>query len=170
MKAILAKESENVSIEFDNRVARFSLPEFRMVCRLIDGRYPNYNSVIPQNNPHLLTIDRATLLTALRRVAIFSPASSGLVKLRIQQNQLSIFSQDKDFSVSAKESMTCQYEGVPMSIGFKSSFLIDILNSIPSQEITIKLADPARAGVFVPSVQEENENLLMLLMPMVLND
>ena len=74
------------------------------------------------------------------------------------------------FSVSAKESMTCQYEGVPMSIGFKSSFLIDILNSIPSQEITIKLADPARAGVFVPSVQEENENLLMLLMPMVLND
>lgn len=170
MKAILAKESENVSIEFDNRVARFSLLEFRMVCRLIDGRYPNYNSVIPQNNPHLLTIDRITLVNALRRVAIFSPASSGLVKLRIQQNQLSIFSQDKDFSVSAKESMTCQYEGVPMSIGFKSSFLIDILNSIPSQEITIKLADPARAGVFVPTVQEENENLLMLLMPMVLND
>ena len=170
LKAILAKESDNVSIEFDSRVARFSLPEFRMVCRLIDGRYPNYNSVIPQNNPHLLTIDRITLVNALRRVAIFSPASSGLVKLRIQQNQLSIFSQDKDFSVSAKESMTCQYEGVPMSIGFKSSFLIDILNSIPSQEITIKLADPARAGVFVPTVQEENENLLMLLMPMVLND
>ena len=169
-RSLISKEAENITIEFDSRIARFSLPEFRMVCRLIDGRYPNYGSVIPQNNPHRLLIDRQSLLTALRRVSVFSPASSGLVKLHIEKDNVDISAQDIDFSTSAKESMACQYEGVAMSIGFKAAFLIDILNNIPSQEITVQLADPSRAGVIVPSEQAEGENLLMLLMPMVLND
>ena len=169
-RSLISKEAESITIEFDSRIARFSLPEFRMVCRLIDGRYPNYGSVIPQNNPHRLIVDRQSLLTALRRVSVFSPASSGLVKLHIEKNNVDISAQDIDFSTSAKESMACQYEGVPMSIGFKATFLIDILNNIPSQEITVQLADPSRAGVVVPSEQAEGENLLMLLMPMVLND
>ncbi len=169
-RSLISKEAESITIEFDSRIARFSLPEFRMVCRLIDGRYPNYGSVIPQNNPHRLLIDRQSLLTALRRVSVFSPASSGLVKLHIEKDNVDISAQDIDFSTSAKESMACQYEGVAMSIGFKAAFLIDILNNIPSQEITVQLADPSRAGVIVPSEQAEGENLLMLLMPMVLND
>ena len=100
----------------------------------------------------------------------FSPASSGLIKLRIEKDKVDISAQDIDFSTSAKESLACQYEGTNMSIGFKAGFLIDILNNIPSQEITIQLADPSRAGVIVPTEQAEGENLLMLLMPMVLND
>ncbi len=169
-RSLISKEAETITIEFDSRIARFSLPEFRMVCRLIDGRYPNYGSVIPQNNPHHLIIDRQTLVTALRRVSVFSPASSGLIKLRIEKDKVDISAQDIDFSTSAKESLACQYEGTNMSIGFKAGFLIDILNNIPSQEITLQLADPSRAGVIVPTEQAEGENLLMLLMPMVLND
>ena len=170
LRSLIAKDVETVAIEFDNRIARFSMGDFRMVCRLIDGRYPNYNSVIPQNNPHRLNLDRQTLINTLRRVSIFSPASSGLIKLRIEKDSVDVSAQDIDFSTSAKESIPCQYDGVPMSIGFKAGFLIDILNNTPGQEITIQLADPSRAGVVVPSQQNEGENLLMLLMPMVLNE
>lgn len=170
LRTILAKDNAGVTIEFDNRIARFSMADFSMVCRLIDGRYPNYNSVIPQNNPHRLTLDRQTLLNALRRVSVFSPASSGLIKLKIDRDSVDISTQDIDFSTSAKESVVCQYEGVPMSIGFKAGFLIDILNNTPGQDIIFQLADPSRAGVVVPAQQNEGESLLMLLMPMVLND
>lgn len=169
-RSLIGKDAENITVAFDSRTAHFSLPEFRMVCRLIDGRYPNYGSVIPQNNPHRLIIDRQTLVTALRRVSVFSPASSGLIKLRIEKDKVDISAQDIDFSTSAKESLACQYDGVPMSIGFKAAFLIDILNNMPGQDITIQLADPSRAGVIVPNEQTEGKSLLMLLMPMVLND
>lgn len=170
IKSLLSKESNQVTIEFDSRVVRFNLTDFRMVCRHIDGRYPNYNSVIPKNNPHSLTIDRLTMLNALRRISIFSPASTGLLKIRIQQDQLTAYAQDNDFSTSAKETLPCQYDGPAMSIGFKSSFLIDIFSNIQSQEITFKVADPARATLFVPTIQTEDTDLVMLLMPMVLND
>lgn len=170
LRSILSKDSVAVTVEFDSRIARFSMPEFSMVCRLIDGRYPNYNSVIPQNNPHRLTLDRQTLVNALRRVSVFCSAASGLIKLKIDSDSVDISAQDIDFSTSAKETVVCQYEGVPMSIGFKASFLIDILNNTPGQDIIFQLADPSRAGVIVPAQQNEGENLLMLLMPMVLND
>ena len=171
LRSLLSKDgSENVSVEFDSRIARFSMPEFSMVCRLIDGRYPNYVSVIPQNNPHHLTIDRQAMLNALRRVSVFSQAASELIKFKIDRDSVDISAQDIDFSTSAKESIVCQYDGVPMSIGFKASFLIDILNNTPGQEVIFQLADPSRAGVIVPAQQNEGESLLMLLMPMVLND
>lgn len=166
----LAGNEGDVTISFDNRCAMLSMADYRMICRLIEGRYPNYNSVIPANNPHKLLIDRATLISGLKRVSVFSPASSGLIRLRIKDNQLTISAQDLDFSTSATETMNCEYDGAPMSIGFKAGFLIDILNNMPGQEIIFKLADPSRAGVVVPSEQDENDDLLMLLMPMVLND
>jgi DNA polymerase-3 subunit beta len=159
-----------VTIEFDERNAVFTLESYRMVCRLIEGRYPNYNSVIPQNNPYKVTVDRLQLLGALRRVSIFSSQASSLIKLRMQENLIVISAQDIDFSTSAEETLVCQYAGNPMSIGFKSTFLIDILNNISADEIVIELADPSRAGVIIPVEQEENEDLLMLLMPMMLND
>lgn len=170
LKNLLTKEQNSVVIEFDDRNAVFMLEEYHMVCRLIEGRYPNYNSVIPQNNPHKLIVDRQQLLGALRRVAIFSSQSSSLIKLHMQGNLLVISAQDVDFSTSAEESLMCQYEGTPMSIGFKSTFLIDILNNIAADEVVVELADPSRAGVVLPAEQEENEDLLMLLMPMMLND
>lgn len=170
LKSLLPREQGMVTIEFDERSAVYTLDNYRMVCRLIEGRYPNYNSVIPQNNPHNVTVDHAQLLGALRRVSIFSSQASSLIKLRVQENQMIISAQDIDFSTSAEESLICQYAGAAMSIGFKATFLIDILNNISANEIIIQLADPSRAGVIVPAEQAENEELLMLLMPMMLND
>ncbi len=170
LKNILTKEENSVSIDFDERNAVITLAKYRMVCRLIEGRYPNYNSVIPQNNPYKITIDRAVLLSALRRVSVFSSQSSSLVKLRLEASKLIISTQDIDFSTSAEETLSCLYEGTPMSIGFKAPFLIDILNNTPGQDVVIELADPSRAGVIVPAEQEEETNLVMLLMPMMLND
>ncbi len=170
LKNLLPKEAGRVKIEFDERNAMFTMENYRMVCRLIEGRYPNYNSVIPQNNPHKVTVDRQQLIGALRRVSIFSSQASSLIKLRVQENQMVISAQDIDFSTSAEETQVCQYDGNPMSIGFKSTFLIDILNNISSDEVIIELADPSRAGVIIPVEQAQEEDLLMLLMPMMLND
>ena len=170
LKNLLPKEQGDVQIDFDDRNATFTLENYSMICRLIEGRYPNYNSVIPQDNPHKATIDRMMLISALRRVSVFSSQASSLIKLRLSENQIQISAQDIDFSTSAEETLTCQYTGSPMSIGFKSTFLIDILNNISAQEILFELADPSRAGVIVPVEQEEKEDLLMLLMPMMLND
>ncbi|MBQ8502421.1 MAG: DNA polymerase III subunit beta [Bacteroides sp.] len=170
VKNLLPKEQGQVTVEFDERNAVFTLENYRMVCRLIEGRYPNYNSVIPQNNPYKVTVDRLQLIGALRRVSIFSSQASSLIKLRMGDNKIVISAQDIDFSTSAEETLVCQYAGNPMNIGFKSTFLIDILNNISAEEVIIELADPSRAGVIIPVEQEENEDLLMLLMPMMLND
>ena len=170
LKNLLAKESGNETmIEFDDRFAVFALENYKLVCRLIEGRYPNYNSVIPQNNPRKITVDRAAMLGALRRVALFSSQVS-LVKLHIQDGNMVISAQNNDFSTFAEESLVCSYDGAPMNIGFSASFLIDILNNIPGTDVVIELADPSRAGVMFPAEQQENQELLMLLMPMMLTD
>ena len=170
LKNLLPKEQGDVQLKFNERNAYITMESSRLICRLIEGRYPNYNSVIPQNNPHRAIIDRALFISALRRVSVFSSQSSSLIKLSLSENQMKISAQDIDFSTSAEETLVCQYAGNPMSIGFKSTFLIDILNNISADEIVIELADPSRAGVIIPVEQEENEDLLMLLMPMMLND
>lgn len=170
LKNLLPKEEGDVRIGFDDRNANFTTDNYHMVCRLIEGRFPNYNSVIPQNNPHRATIDRASFISALRRVSVFSSQASSLIKLSLSQDLMTISAQDIDFSTSAEEKIICQYDGNPMSIGFNSNFLIDILNNIVGTNIIIELADPSRAGVIVPEEQAENEDQLMLLMPMMLND
>ena len=170
LKNILGKEQGDVNIDFDDRYASVSLSNYRMVCRLIEGRYPNYNAVIPQNNPYKATIDRIGFLSALRRVSVFSSASSSLIKVRLLSNEIIVSAQDIDFSTSAEEKLVCSYEGEPMSIGFKATFLIDILNNLSGQDIIMELADPSRAGVITPVEQPEMEEVLMLLMPMMLND
>lgn len=170
LKNLLGKEHHTVTIRFNERNAEFLMEGSRMVCRLIEGKYPNYNSVIPQDNPNCVTVDRGVMLSALRRVTIFSNPTSTLVKLNMNTNQMTISSQDIDFSMSAEETLVCDYTGIPMSIGFKGTFLVDILNNLSSENVIIKLADPSRAGVIVPAEQPENENILMLLMPMMLSD
>lgn len=170
LKDILAKESGDAIVRFDDRNARVELENYVLSCRLIEGRYPNYNSVIPQDNPFRVTVDRVTLIGALRRVLVFASTATSLVKLRVDQNDLTVSTQDIDFSTSAEEHVLCDYSGTAMSIGFKGPFLVDILNSMSSQEVVLELADPSRAGVIVPEEQEEQEDLLMLLMPMMLNE
>lgn len=170
LKDILAKENGDATVRFDDRNARFELENYTLNCRLIEGRYPNYNSVIPQDNPFRVSVDRVTLIGALRRVLVFASTATSLVKLRVDQNDLTVSTQDIDFSTSAEEHVLCDYSGTAMSIGFKGPFLVDILNSMSSQEVVLELADPSRAGVIVPAEQEEQEDLLMLLMPMMLNE
>ena len=170
LKNILSKEPDDITLKFNNRNAYITMESSKLICRLIEGRYPNYNSVIPQNNPYRLTIDRITLISALKRVLIFSNQSSSLIKLHLENNQLLVSGQDIDYSTSAEEHVPCSYEGDPMNIGFNGTFLIDILNNIGGENVIIELADRSRPGVIVPAEQEENEDLLMLLMPMMLND
>lgn len=170
LKAILPKEENDVLIEFDDKNAFFTLSNYKLVSRLVEGNYPSYNSVIPTNNPNKLTIDRLELYNALKRVALFSNQASNLVKLDLKGNQLNVSAQDIDFSISANERLNCQYEGDDMEIGFKSSFLIEILSNIASTDVLVELSDPSRAGILFP-VEKENddEDVLMLLMPMMIN-
>ena len=157
-------------VSFDDKNACFTLSNFVLNCRLIEGRYPNYASVIPQNNPNRLIIDRALFTNVLRRVSVFSNQASNLVKLQLSENQIVVSAQDIDFSTSAEESISCSYSGDSMGIGFKSVYLIEILNNISSQEVSIELSDPSRAGLILPIENQPNEDLLMLLMPMMLTD
>ncbi|MCL1937668.1 MAG: DNA polymerase III subunit beta [Candidatus Azobacteroides sp.] len=168
LKTILPREEGEVKIGFDASNAYFEMPHFTVVCRLIEGRYPKYNSVIPQDNPYRLTIDRVLFLNALKRVSVFSNPGSNLIKLFISPDNIFISAQDIDFSTSAEETIACVYDGTAMSIGFKGSSLIEILNNIPSTEVTLVLADPSRAALVLPVENEENEDLLMLLIPMML--
>ena len=170
LKNILSKNTDNVVVTFDENNAYFKTPMFEMVCRLIEGRYPNYEAVIPTENPNTATIDRLSFMTALKRVSVFSSQASGLVKVELLENEMVVSAQDIDFSTSAEEKIVCQYTSSPLSIGFKASYLIDILANISSVNVVLRLADSTRAGVLVPAENEENEDLLMLLMPMMLND
>ncbi len=170
LKNILPRESGVVSVEFDDRNAFFTLADYKVVCRLVEGNYPNYNSVIPKNNPRKVRIDRLEFYNILRRVSVFSNQASNLVKLQFSPNQITVSAQDIDFSISAYERHKCLYEGDDMEIGFKSVFLLEILSNIASQDVVIELADPTRAGLFLPAeTANEDEDLLMLLMPMMIN-
>jgi DNA polymerase III subunit beta len=168
LKNILPKESGSVLVEFDKKNAHFTLPNYTMVCRLVEGVYPNYNSVIPVNNPNEMTIDRVEFYNSLRRVAPFANQASNLVKLSLTGNNLMVSAQDLDFSISAYERAKCQYEGEAMDIGFKSTFLIEILSNLSASEIKMSLSDPSRAGLLFPMTKEsEDEDVLMLIMPMM---
>ena len=170
LKNILPKEEGVVSVEVDDKNAFFCLSSYQVVCRLVEGNYPNYNSVIPRNNPRKITIDRVELHNTLKRVAVFSNQASNLVKLQMTGNQIMVSAQDIDFSISAYERIKCQYDSDDIEIGFKSVFLLEILANLGSEEVMIELADPTKAGLFLPaSTESESEDLLMLLMPMMIN-
>ncbi len=169
LKNILSKDGDDAIIKFDDRSAEIQFTDGVMRCRLIDGRYPNYNSVIP-NNPNEVTVDRRGLQSALRRVLPFASESSQLIRFHIESGRFEVSSEDIDFSTSAKEQLSCEYNGSPISIGFKGSSLMEILSNLTSDNIIIQLADPSRAGIIVPAEQPENEDILMLIMPMLLND
>ena len=169
LKNVLPKESGDVVVEFDDKNAFFTLPNYKLVCRLVEGNYPSYNAVIPQDNPYKVIIDRSEFHNTLGRVSIFSNQASNLVKLKMSNNELTVSAQDIDFSISAYERISCQYEGDEMEIGFKSGFLADILDNLNSSDVILELSDPSRAGILLPFENGENEEELMLLMPMMIN-
>lgn len=170
LKSLIGKDESEVEIKFDGRNATFQSDSFKMVCRLIEGRFPNYNSVIPTDNPYAVTVNRASLISALKRVLVFAAEEIWLVKLTLTQNELTVSGKDLDFSTAAEEHLACSYSGRNMSIGFKGTFLIEILNNLTGDDVILELADAARSGVIVPAEQEDDEDTLMLLMPMMLND
>ena len=170
LKNLLAKEENEVKVTFGAKNARFEFGSTIIVCRQIEGRFPNYNAVIPQSNQNIVTVDRQTIINACKRVAVFANNGTAQLRLTLTENSIKISAQDIDFSTSAEETITCDYNGTPMAIGFKAPFLIDLLGSITSADVLLKLADPARAGLLLPAENEANEDVLMLLMPMLLND
>ena len=170
LKSLLPKEDFDVKLEFDDKNAFFTLSNYKLICRLVEGNYPSYNSVIPQNNPNKLIIDRVEFYNTVRRVSVFSNQASNLVRLKLTENQLVVSAQDVDFSISAVERLNCQYEGDDMEIGFKSTFLQEILSNLSATDVKVELSDPTRAGLLFPAENEhEEENVLMLLMPMMIN-
>ena len=170
LKGVLGKQGGDVVVRFDDRNAEINFEDGVIVCRLIEGRYPNYNSVIPQSNPNQLTVDRQGLLSALRRVQPFSNDSSNLIRFHVENGVLQLDAEDYDFSKTATEKMSCDYNGMPMSIGFKGSSFIEILSNFECPEVVIQLADPSRAGLVLPSEQPADQDVLMLMMPMLIND
>jgi DNA polymerase-3 subunit beta len=170
LKNILQKETGEIALQFDNKNAIFQFSSYKLICRLTEGTYPNYESVIPQNNPNKLTIHRIDLFNTIKRVAVFSNQASNLVKLLLSGNEITVSAQDIDFSISAYERLNCQFEGEDMEIGFKSSFLQEILNNLYSSEVIIEMSDSSRAALIFPlEKSDENEDELMLIMPMMLN-
>ena len=169
LKNLLGKDGGDVVIRFDERNAEINYGDGTLQCRLIEGRFPNYNSVIPQSNPNEIRVDRLQLLSALRRVQPFSNDSSNLIRFRVDGSTLQLDAEDYDFSKTATERMTCEYNGNTMSIGFKGSAFIEILSNFDCSDVLIRLADPSRAGIVLPSEQPENQDVLMLMMPMLIN-
>lgn len=168
LKNILAKQDEQIEISFDKKNILFKLSSYSVVSRVIEGRYPNYNSVIPKNNSNIVTVDRVQLMNAIRRVSVCSSQASNLVKLSITADNIDLVAQDINFAVSAQDNIECSYEGVPLSLGFKSTFLIEILSVISSKDIIIELSDATRAALFIPHEgAAQEENMVMLLMPII---
>ncbi len=170
LKSLLVKEQGEVKIIFDAKSVIFELSSYTLVSRLIEGSYPNYNAVIPTSNPNKLLVDRLELLNAIKRVAVCSNPTTNLIRMDISQNSVNITAQDIDFSVSANESVGCSYDGGDILIGFKSTFLAEILVNIETPTVVVELSDSTRAGVFKPLYDEpQSSEVLMLLMPMIIN-
>ncbi|MFI3288557.1 MAG: DNA polymerase III subunit beta [Rikenellaceae bacterium] len=170
LKGLLAKAEDMIDLSFDSKSAKFAFKNYILVCRLIEGNYPNYNAVIPSNNPNSMMVDRVEFINSIRRVAVCSNPTTNLIRLDIEDNSLTLYTQDLDFSVSANEKISCSYDSDPITIGFKSTFLVEILSNIESEMVAVELADSSRAGVFKPVLDEPGRgDSLMLLMPMMLN-
>lgn len=166
LKGILGKEDQDVTMTIGSKGARFEFGMYSLTCRFIKGNYPNYNRVIPESNPFVITIDREAFLNAMRRVAIFASKASNLVKLEISQSGLKLAAQDLDYGTSAEERVLCEYKGNDMVIGFNSLFTVEILSNLVGDSVMVKLSDPARPGIFEPLEQEANQNIVTIQMPM----
>jgi DNA polymerase-3 subunit beta len=169
LKSNLSGEEE-LLMEYNETNAKFTFNDLELVCRLIDGKYPNYEAVIPKENPNILTIDRVQFLNSIKRVAIFSNKTTHQIKLKLAGSELSLSAEDLDFSNEANERLTCNYSGEDLEIGFNSRFLMEMLNNLESTEIQLAMSEPSRAGLLTPATyKNEAESILMLVMPVMLH-
>ena len=171
LKGILAGSEEEVSVEYNDSNAKFSFENTEMICRLIDGKYPNYEAVIPKENPNRLSIDRNQFLNSVRRVSIFSNKTTHQIRLKIAGAELNISAEDIDYSNKADERLTCDYQGDDIQIGFNSRFLTEMLNNLTSDEVSLEMSLPNRAGILTPiDGLDDGEHVTMLVMPVMLNN
>ena len=168
VKGSFDSSNDPVRIDYNDNNAFFRTENMLLVCRLIDQKYPDYENVIPTENPNRLSVDRASLLGSLRRVNIFANKTSHQVRFKVTGSELSISAEDIDFANEARETLNCNYEGSDIEIGFNASLLIDIINNARTSEVLVEMSTPSRAGIILPNEQEEGEDLLMLIMPVML--
>lgn len=169
LKTLLPKITESVQVQFDDKNAVFILPNYRIICRLVEGNYPAYRSVIPANNVNKAVVDRVEFLSSVRRVAVCSNQASNLIRIKLEPDEITISAQNLDFSISAYERIGCQYSGDSMEIGFKWGFLAEILSNLPGQDVSLELSDPSRAGLLIPlELSDSNEEICALIMPMMI--
>lgn len=169
LKNLLSKGSD-VKVTLTSRNVTFEAGAYVFSCRLIKGLFPDYNRVIPRNNPNVLTLDRQSLLNAVRRVTVFGSSGNGLIKFRLDGDVLRLEAQDNSYGTSGRERLSCSYEGDPLTIGFGAPYILEIFSTIPTPEVIIKLADASRPALCLPTENEENTDMLVLLMPMNLVD
>ena len=169
LKNVMPDDDEvEVKLEFNDSNAVMEFEDITLICRLIDGKYPNYEAVIPTQNPFKLTVDRKNLLNALRRVAIFGSKSTHQVRFKISGKELILTAEDLDFSSEAKERLTCSYDGEDIEIGFNSRFMQEMLSTLDVDNVVVEMSAPNRAGILVPEESDGNEDILMLIMPVML--
>lgn len=161
-------EDVEVKLDYNDSNAVMEFEDITLICRLIDGKYPNYEAVIPTQNPFKLTADRKSLLNALRRVAIFGSKSTHQVRFKISGKELVLTAEDLDFSSEAKERLTCSYEGDDIEIGFNSRFMQEMLATMDFDNVVLEMSAPNRAGILVPEESDGKEDILMLIMPVML--
>ena len=160
---------EEVQLDYNDSNVVFTFGDMVLICRLIDGKYPNYEAVIPKENPNVLLIDRLQFLSSIKRVSIFANKTTHQIKLKLAGSELSLSAEDIDFANEANERLTCNYSGEDMEIGFNSRFLMEMLGNIDTTEVRLEMSEPSRAGLLKPAEQEENEDILMLVMPVMFN-
>lgn len=170
IKTTLPDQNSNVVLEFNNAHAFFRFENIRLVCRLIDEQYPDYENVIPLDNENVITINRLEILSSLKRISIYANKTTNQVRVKITGSEIQISAEDIDFSSEANERLSCKHDGPDIEIGFNARFLIEILNTLDTKEIDLKLSNPNRAGLLFPTEMDENEDLLMLAMPVMLSD
>ena len=170
LKGILAGSDDTVSIEYNDSNAKFSFENSVLICRLFDGKYPNYEAVIPKENPNHLTISRNQFLNSVRRVSIFSNKTTHQIRLKIAGAELNISAEDIDYSNKAEERLTCDYQGDDMQIGFNSRFLSEMLSNLNADDVQLEMSMPNRAGILTPiDGLDKGETVTMLVMPVMLN-
>ena len=169
LKGLLSNYDGNISIQYNESNASFTYDNTVLTCRLIDGKYPNYEAVIPNENPNRLTVDRNSFSQSIKRVSIFANKTTHQVRLKINGSELNISAEDIDFSNEANERLTCSYKGEAIEIGFNSRFLIEMLNNMDTEHVVFELSAPNRAGILIPENNDDGEDVLMLVMPVMLN-
>jgi len=169
LKATLPAENLDVDMEFNGSHAFFSFGNIRMICRLIDERFPDYENVIPGDNNNHIILDKASFLSSLRRIAIYANKTTHQVRLKITGNEMQISAEDLDFSNEAQERISCDHTGEDIQIGFNARFLVEMLSNLDSKEVKLSLGKPSRAGLMVPTIKDDAEDILMLVMPVMLS-